>query len=76
VAVGVPQCVVADPAANAAETIRLAREAEARGAVLVAFPELGLSAYTCDDLFHQRALLDACEAALGEVLEASRDWRW
>ncbi|MDB5754468.1 MAG: nadE, partial [Massilia sp.] len=38
---------------------------------LVAFPELGLSAYTCDDLFHQRALLDACEAALRQVLAES-----
>ena len=36
----------------------------AQGAVLVAFPELGLSAYTCDDLFHQSALLEACEVAL------------
>ncbi len=26
-------------------------------AILVLFPELGLSAYSCDDLFHQRALL-------------------
>ena len=36
-------------------------------ASLVASPELGLSAYTCDDLFHQHALLDACEAALGSI---------
>ena len=52
VAVGVPACKVADPAFNAAQTIELAREAAARGAVLVAFPELGISVYTCDDLFH------------------------
>ena len=43
---------------------RCCSEAAAHGAALVAFPELGLSAYTCDDLFHQRALLDGCEAAL------------
>ena len=42
-----------------------------RAPSLVAFPELGLSAYTCDDLFHQRALLDGCEAALGRVAEAT-----
>jgi len=71
VAVGVPRCRVADPAFNAAETIELARQAAKNGAVLVAFPELGLSAYTCDDLFHQRALLDACEDALGLVVTAS-----
>ena len=72
VAVAIPNCKVADPAFNAEETIKLARQAAARGAVLVAFPELGLSAYTCDDLFHQRALLDACEDALGSIVEASK----
>jgi len=72
VAVGVPVCRVADPAFNAAETIALARDAASQGAALVAFPELGLSAYTCDDLFHQRALLDACEAALAAIVDASR----
>ena len=55
VAVAVPRNRVADPVFNAAETVRMYREAAAEGAVLVAFPELGLSAYTCDDLFHQAA---------------------
>lgn len=73
VAVGVPRCRVADPAFNAAETIELAMQAEQRGAALVAFPELGLSAYTCEDLFHQRALLDACEEALASIVAASQE---
>lgn len=72
VAVASPRCRVADPAFNVQETLRLAREAADQGAVLVAFPELGLSAYTCDDLFHQRALLEAVVDALGQVVEASR----
>ena len=72
VAVGVPRCRVADPAFNADETLALAREAAAKGAALVAFPELGLPAYTCDDLFHQRALLDACKTALAKIVEASK----
>lgn len=72
VAVAIPTCKVADPVYNAAQTIALARQAADAGAVLVAFPELGLSAYTCDDLFHQRALLDACEAALETIVQASR----
>ena len=71
VAVGIPACRVADPLFNAAQTIALAKEAAERGAVLVAFPELGLSAYTCDDLFHQRALIDASKAALASIVEAS-----
>ncbi len=73
VAVGVPECRVADPAFNAAQTIALAQQAAQGGAVLVAFPELGLSAYTCDDLFHQKALLDACEAALDQVATATAE---
>ncbi|WP_066739259.1 NAD(+) synthase [Cupriavidus sp. D384] len=71
VAVGVPECRVADPAYNAEQTIALARQAADGGAVLVAFPELGLPAYTCDDLFHQRALLRECELALQSIVEAS-----
>jgi NAD+ synthase (glutamine-hydrolysing) len=55
VAVAVPRCRVADPEFNARETLALAKQAREQGAVLVAFPELGLAAYTCDDLFHQRA---------------------
>lgn len=71
VAVAVPRCRVADPAFNAAQTVALLHDAAGQGARVVLFPELGLSAYTCDDLFHQQALLDACEAALAEVLQAS-----
>jgi NAD+ synthase (glutamine-hydrolysing) len=73
VAVATPRCKVADPAYNAVATIALAKQADAKGVALVAFPELGLSAYSCDDLFHQKALLDACEEALGAVVEATRD---
>ncbi|MGN6652620.1 NAD(+) synthase [Trinickia sp.] len=73
IAVGVPRAHVADPEANAKETIELMRRADGRHAALTVFPELGLSAYACDDLFHQRALLDACLAALQEVTLASRE---
>lgn len=72
-AVGVPLCRVADPAFNAEQTIALLKQAAGEGAAVVAFPELGLSAYSCDDLFHQRALLDGCEAALAAVLAATVD---
>ncbi|MEJ0004115.1 MAG: NAD(+) synthase [Pararobbsia sp.] len=75
VAVGVPRCRVADPEFNAAQTLTLAKQAAERGAVLIAFPELGLSAYTCDDLFHQSALLDACKDALAAIVEASKTLR-
>lgn len=71
IAVGVPHCRVADPAFNTAEIVKQLAEAHQRGACMVAFPELGISAYTCEDLFHQRALLDACEAGLACIVAAS-----
>ena len=71
VAVAIPAVRVADPAFNAGQTMGLLGEAAERRAVLVLFPELGLSAYTCDDLFQQAALLDACQAGLRRVVEAS-----
>jgi NAD+ synthase (glutamine-hydrolysing) len=74
VAVGIPSVRVADPAYNADQTLALMREAIERKAVVVLFPELGLSAYTCDDLFHQRALLDGCREGLAKILAESATW--
>jgi len=73
VAVAIPEVRVADPAFNARQTISLLREAAGHDAVLAVFPELGLTAYSCEDLFHQQALLDGALAALGEVARASAD---
>ncbi|MEI7644950.1 MAG: NAD(+) synthase [Chloroflexales bacterium] len=72
-AVCVPTLRVADPAFNAERTIALARRASQAHAALALFPELGLSAYSNDDLFHQDALLDATLAALGQVRAASAE---
>ena len=72
VAVATPEVRVADPAFNAAQTVALMREAAGRKAMLAVFPELGLSAYSCEDLFHQQALQDGVLAALGQVVAASR----
>ncbi len=72
-AVGVPHVRVADPHYNAERMIALAQKAHENHAALILFPELALSAYTCEDLFHQDALLDAVEAAAARIVEASRD---
>jgi NAD+ synthase (glutamine-hydrolysing) len=69
VAVATPLVRVGDPQYNVEQTVALARQAAREKAVLVVFPELGLSAYTCDDLFHQQALIDAAEDALRDVLK-------
>jgi hypothetical protein len=73
VAVAIPTLRVADPARNARALLELARRAADRGAALAVFPELGITGYSCDDLFHQSALIEAAETAVGAVIEASKD---
>ena len=73
VAVCVPHVRVADPAFNTARTLALAQRASGMGAAVALFPELGISAYTNDDLFHQDALLEACVREVAQLVEASRD---
>jgi NAD+ synthase (glutamine-hydrolysing) len=69
----VPQVRVADPLYNAEQTIGLARRASENNAAVALFPELGISAYSNDDLFHQDALLDAVEYSIAQIVEASRE---
>jgi NAD+ synthase (glutamine-hydrolysing) len=72
VAVGAPRVEVAAPKANARRTLDLMEQASAHHARIALFPELGISAYSNEDLVQQDALLDAVEAAVHEMLEASR----
>jgi NAD+ synthase (glutamine-hydrolysing) len=69
----VPRIEVGDPEFNTAETLRLAERGHAAHAALMLFPELGLSAYAIDDLLQQDALLDAVEAGIERIRQASRD---
>ncbi|MEZ5590787.1 MAG: nitrilase-related carbon-nitrogen hydrolase [Gammaproteobacteria bacterium] len=71
-AVCVPEVQLTRPADNARQILDLAAQAAQQGALVALFPELSLSAYSNDDLFHQDTLLDACEAALADVLAGSR----
>ncbi|OPY78396.1 MAG: Glutamine-dependent NAD(+) synthetase [Syntrophorhabdus sp. PtaU1.Bin153] len=71
--VAIPSVRVADPAYNVESILRLARRASEVHAAIALFPELGLSAYSNEDLFHQEALLDATRLVLASVVDASRD---
>jgi NAD+ synthase (glutamine-hydrolysing) len=73
IALAVPPTRVADPAFNAEQTMALMKQAADRKALLVVFPELGLSAYSCEDLFQQQALLEGSLQALGRIIDISRD---
>jgi len=72
VALATPLVRIGDPMANAQATLALMRDAAKRKAIVAVFPELGLSAYSCEDLFHQQALLRASEDALSWLLARSR----
>ncbi|HSU62882.1 MAG TPA: NAD(+) synthase [Burkholderiales bacterium] len=73
VAVATPRVRIGDPRYNADATLELMQQAARDRALLAVFPELGLSAYTCDDLFHQRTLIDAAENALAQLLARTRN---
>jgi NAD+ synthase (glutamine-hydrolysing) len=65
------RCTLADPAANAAEILEVARACSERGVAVAVFPELGISGYAIGDLLHQSTLLGAVEAAVAALIGAS-----
>lgn len=70
-AVCVPELKVADVFFNTKKTLELAREAASQKTILAIFPELGISAYSNDDLFHQDALLRAVDEAISVIKKTS-----
>jgi NAD+ synthase (glutamine-hydrolysing) len=73
VGVCVPRIEPADPVFNTDRTIELMRRGHEQSIALLAFPELGISAYAIDDLLLQDALLEAVHEGLTRIVEASRD---
>lgn len=71
VAAVVPRVNVADCSFNAKEIVEQMLYAGNKGAQVVVFPEMSLTAYTCGDLFFQQELLASAETALGEIRKAS-----
>ena len=70
-AAAVPCVRVGDIAFNLQQTQRLLLAAAEQGAEVVVFPELGLTGYSCGDLFAQTLLLDEAERALGTLVAAT-----
>ena len=73
VACGTPKLRLADCHYNAEQTFTMMRQAEKAGAKVLVLPELGLTGYSCGDLFYQETLLRGAEEALSTVLEATRN---
>ena len=65
--------VVADPAANAASVLRVARACHEDHVGVAVYPELTLSGYSVEDIVMHDTLLNAVQRALGTVIEGSTD---
>ncbi|MBO5043448.1 MAG: NAD(+) synthase [Alistipes sp.] len=74
VAAATPMLRVADCEYNGAQTIAMMQQAADSGVQAVVFPELGVTASTCGDLFMQRTLLKGAEQTLMQIVEASADF--
>jgi NAD+ synthase (glutamine-hydrolysing) len=64
---------VADAAFNAQRIMDKAKECTDRGAKIIVFGELSVSASTCGDLFFQPRLIAACEEAVKEIAAFTKD---
>lgn len=65
----VPRLRVGDVDFNCGEILQWIDKARESGSGLIVFPELSVCGYTCQDLFFQRALREACVSAVDKVCE-------
>lgn len=72
VAAATPKIRVADPIYNGERIVELMRESAENKAKLVVFPELCITAYTCNDLFLQDRLLAEAKRTLAALAEATK----
>ena len=67
-----PSLKVANTLYNTEQIITCAQQAAEKGAAVILFPELSVTAYTCADLFYQEELYQANLEGLHRISEASR----
>ena len=63
---------VANPIHNKEKVMEVMKKADKNGVKLLVFPELVLTAYTCNDLFLQKTLLDEAKKQLFVILEETK----
>ena len=73
VAAVTPEVKVADIEFNKKEIVKKIAEACAHGAEIIVFPELGITSYTCGDLFLQKTLLSRAVEALVYIRDHVRN---
>ncbi|HHT54922.1 MAG TPA: NAD(+) synthase [Clostridiales bacterium] len=73
IAAAVPRVVPGNVDFNLTETIKYIRAAKEKQVRLLVFPELGITGYTCGDLFFCENLLAAAQAALLSLEKEAED---
>jgi NAD+ synthase (glutamine-hydrolysing) len=68
-----PELRIADTHFNVQATLDALRDAGRSGAQIVLFPELGLTSYTCADLFNSSHLIHSAQLALRQIAVATKD---
>ena len=68
-----PVVAIGNPNRNADEILQCLAEEDLRSASLVAFPELGISGYTSEDLFFNQDMLTQCEQAIARIAAVTED---
>ncbi len=71
IACAVPDVEVADVDFNTAQTAKYIEKAEKEKVDLLVFPELGITGYTCADLFFQQSLINASNSGINTILKTS-----
>lgn len=72
VAAAVPAVRVADCDYNVQQIESIIAQAEGMGVEVLVFPELCITGYSCQDLFHQRLLLEQSETSILKLLDFTR----
>jgi len=74
IAAAVPKIKVAEVDFNTGQILKLIQKAQRRKAQLIVFPELVLTGYTCNDLFHQSILQEEVRKNLKKILEKTKNY--
>lgn len=72
IASAIPSVQVANCQYNIEQIESLIIQAEGKGVEIICFPELSITAYSCQDLFQQQLLLDEAEMALIQLMNFTR----
>lgn len=70
-----PKIELGKPLLNADKILSLLIRESKAGAQVVSAPELAITGYTCEDLFHSETLIRESERAIQKIVEGSKGTR-